>query len=175
LTPETLYSELKYVNHSKEKRLYYANMVINNPDLIPKLLHILFQVNDKTSPRAAWVLEFMCGKALDRLIPHLDIFLEQIGNIHLDSAVRPVAKICEYVITAYYSKESNSIKTHLKAIHLETITEACFDWLINDQKVAPKAYAMNCLFLIGKDFDWRFLKEYIKEGDASSKAVCAYW
>ena len=60
MTTEQLYNELNYVNHSREKRTYYANLVIGNPDLVSKLLEILFKVNDKISPRAAWVFEFMC-------------------------------------------------------------------------------------------------------------------
>ena len=26
--------------------------------------------------------------------------------------------------------------------------------MINDEKIAPKAYSMNTLFLLGKDYDW---------------------
>ncbi|GAL78179.1 hypothetical protein JCM19274_4678 [Algibacter lectus] len=54
MTTEQLYNELNYVNHSREKRLFYSKMVINNPALIPKLLDLLFMVDDKLSPRAAW-------------------------------------------------------------------------------------------------------------------------
>ncbi|MEJ6791248.1 MAG: adenylosuccinate lyase [Lacinutrix sp.] len=154
MTTEALYQELNYVNHSREKRLYYANLVINNPDLIPKLLDILFMVDDKISPRAAWVFEFMCGENLNTIITYLDCFTQNINKVHLDSAVRPVAKVCEYLIKAYYSKHDNAIKHNLNAIHQEKIIESCFDWMINDKKNAPKAYAMNALFLLGNDHDW---------------------
>ena len=154
MTRDQLYAELNYVNHSREKRLHYANLVIDNPDLIPKLLEILFMVDDKISCRAAWVFEFMCGEKLEASIPYLDQFTEQMNRVHLDPAVRPVAKVCEYLITAYYSKEDNKIKTALLSTHKEKIVEACFDWMINDEKIAPKAYAMNTLFLLGRDYDW---------------------
>ncbi len=154
LTTEQLYNELNYVNHSREKRLYYANLVISQPELIPELLDVLFTVDDKISCRAAWVFEFMCGEKLEAIIPHLDRFTASIHKVHLDSAVRPVAKICEYLITAYYSKNENAIKTALNSKHKEKIVEACFDWMINDEKIAPKAYAMNTLFLLGQDIDW---------------------
>lgn len=158
MTTKALYKELNYVNHSIEKRQFYANLMIKNPDLIPKLLGLLFLVDDKISPRAAWVLEFMCGKHLDAIIPYLDYFIGTMHTVHLDPAVRPVAKICEYLTTAYYSKESSKIKTHLLPKHKEKIIETCFDWMINDGKVAPKAYAMNCLYLLGKDYDWIHLE-----------------
>jgi len=154
LTKDQLYKELSYVNHSREKRLYYANLVIDKPDLIPPLLEILFDVNTKISCRAAWVTEFLCGEKLDTILPHLDIFTENISKVHLDSAVRPVAKICEYLVTAYYSKTDNSTKSSLTSLHKEKIIEACFDWMINDEKIAPKAYAMNCLYLLGTEYDW---------------------
>ncbi|MCK7589924.1 adenylosuccinate lyase [Subsaxibacter sp. CAU 1640] len=154
MTTDQLYQELNYVDHSRANRLKYANLMIGQPDLIPKLLEILFMVDDKVSCRAAWVFEFMCGEKLEEIIPHLDTFTDNIHKVHLDPAVRPVAKICEYISKAYYSKEDNSIKHALKTKHKEKIVEACFDWMINDEKIAPKAYSMNTLYLFGQDIDW---------------------
>lgn len=154
MTTQELYNELSNVNHSREKRLYYADMVINNKDLIPKLLEIMFWADDKASPRAAWVFEFMCKKNIETIIPYLDSFTENIHKVHLDSAVRPVAKICEFLATAYHSKNENGIQTALTKTHKERIIEVCFDYMINDEKIAPKAYSMNTLFLFGKDYDW---------------------
>jgi len=154
LTTEQLYEELKYVNHSRENRLKYAHMVIDSPDLIPKILDILFKVDDKRSPRAAWLLEFVARDNLEYLIPHLDRIIMEMHKVHLDSAVRPMAKICECLIEAYYTKFDNPVKHSLTAIHKEHIIECCFDWMINDEKIAPKAYSMNSLFLLGQDYDW---------------------
>ncbi|WNH07846.1 adenylosuccinate lyase [Thalassobellus suaedae] len=128
--------------------------MMNNPDLIPKLLDILFRVDDKTSPRAAWVFEFMCSNNINTIIPHLDVFTEQIHKVHLDSAVRPVAKICELITKSYTSKQDNQIKKALTATHKERIIEVCFDYMINDKKVAPKAYSMTTLYILGKEYDW---------------------
>ncbi|CAN0487281.1 unnamed protein product [Hapterophycus canaliculatus] len=111
-------------------------------------------VDDKISCRAAWVFEFMCSEHLEASIPYLDKFTENMHRVHLDSAVRPVAKVCEYLIKAYYSKQDNTIKNTLLDKHKEKIVEACFDWMINDEKIAPKAYAMNSLYLLGSDYDW---------------------
>ncbi|GAL67427.1 hypothetical protein [Jejuia pallidilutea] len=154
MTTAELYKELNFVDHSREKRLYYANLVIDNPELISKLMAILFMVNDKISPRAAWVLEFMCSKNITLILPYLDEFTEKMNLVHLDSAVRPVAKICELLTIAYTSKDRNNVKQELKPIHKERIIETCFDYMINDEKVAPKAYAMNTLYLFGKEYDW---------------------
>ena len=154
MTFEQLYSELNYVNHSREKRQKYAQLLINNPDLFSKVLTILFMVDDKISCRAAWIFEFACGENLETIIPHLNYFTAHVGKVHLDSAVRPVAKVCEYLTKAYYGKKDTKIKSALTTVHKKHITEACFDWMINDEKIAPKAYSMNSLFLLGKEFDW---------------------
>ncbi|KJD33359.1 adenylosuccinate lyase [Tamlana nanhaiensis] len=154
MTTQQLYEELNYVNHSREKRLLYANLLLSNPELISNLLEILFQVDDKISCKAAWVLEFTCGENLDYIIPHLDYFTQNMHKVHLDPAVRPVAKVCEYLANAYYSKTENAIKQTLKPEHKERIIELCFDYMINNEKVAAKAYSMHTLFLFGKDFDW---------------------
>lgn len=154
MTKDQLSEQLNYVDHTRQKRLHYANIVIDNPELITPLLDILFNVNDKISCKAAWVLEFLCNKNLELIIPHLNLFTENMAKVHLDPAVRPVAKICEYLIKANYAKTDNAIKNHLTKTHKEKITEACFDWMINDEKIAPKAYAMNALFLLGNEYNW---------------------
>lgn len=151
---EQLYKELNYVDHSREKRLYYANLAIGNPEMVQPLLEILFEVDDKISCRAAWVFEFLCGEKLEEIIPHLDLFTQNMSRVHLDPAVRPVAKICEYLTKAYYGKEDTKIKEQLTEAHKEKIIEACFDWMINDEKIAPKAYSMNSLYLLGTEYDW---------------------
>ncbi len=154
MTFEELYKHLTYVNSSRENRQKNAEMVLNNIDLLPILMDVLFKVDDKVSCKAAWVLEFVCGENLEAIIPYLDTFTENISKVHLDSAVRPVAKICEYLVTAYYSEENNDIKNALVPIYHERIIEACFDWMITDQKVAVKVYSMSTLYLLGQDYDW---------------------
>ncbi|MCH2195797.1 adenylosuccinate lyase [Kordia sp.] len=154
MTFEQLYSELNYVNHSREKRNYYANIVLNNPQLLPTLLEVVFTVDDKISARAAWLFEFVARENLDAILPHLDTYIEKMHTVHLDPAVRPMAKVAEYLIEAFYHKNDNATKKHLTQKHREKITEACFDWMISDQKVAAKAYSMRSLFLLGKEFDW---------------------
>lgn len=154
MTEDQLYEELKYVNHCRNNRLKYAQMVIREPELIPLVLNILFRTDDKRSPRAAWMLEFVARDNLELLIPHLDRITSEMHKVHLDSGVRPMAKICECLVEAYYSKNENVIKRELNSTHKEKIIESCFDWLIKDEKVAPKAYAMNSLYLLGTEYDW---------------------
>ncbi len=172
MSANTLYKDLNYVNHSREKRSYYANLLIETPALIPDVLDIIFKVDDKISCRAAWIFEFACDKNLDIILPYLDLFTQNINRVHLDSAVRPVAKICEFIAKAYYSKTDNAIKSKLSPKYKERIIETAFDWMISDQKVAVKAYSMSTLYLFGKDKDWIYPElSQILEQDFSKESA----
>lgn len=151
---KSLYEELNYVNHSRENRIRYANLLLENPELVLPTLKILFMVDDPISCRAGWILEFMSTENIEAILPHLDFFTENMHKVHLDSAVRPVAKICEHLTKAYYGKTPSQVKNKLTKTHRERITELCFDYMINDEKIAPKAYSMNSLYLLGLEFDW---------------------
>ncbi len=176
MTTEELYDELDYVNHTREKRKKYATLIIDNPELLPQVIDILFKIDDKRSCRATWLLEFVARENLDSILPYLDRITEQMPAVHFDSAVRPIAKICEYLIEAYYHRNPNHTKDYLKNIHKERIIELSFDYMITDQKVAVKAYSMNTLYLLGKEYDWvhpelaTILERDFNSGSAAFKA-----
>ena len=154
MTKAQLYQELKTVNHSKNNRALYANLILSNPELATHLLDAVFDVDNKTSIRAAWVLEFACNKDIQFIAPHLNTFTKNIDKIHLDSAIRPIAKICEMLAKAYTSKVENSIKTTLNKTQQDLIIAVCFDYMITKQKVAAKAYGMVALYLLGQHQNW---------------------
>ncbi|MGY3794304.1 adenylosuccinate lyase [Aquimarina sp. 433] len=149
-----LEENIRKTNHSREQRNYFANLILDNPELLPQLLAICHQVDDEISCRASWGLEFLCKKRLDAILPYLDSFTEILPKVHQHPAVRPMAKICEYLIIAYYKEKNPIVQESLTTPYREKITEACFDWLISDQKVAAKAYSMTSLYLLGTEFDW---------------------
>ncbi|WP_394750643.1 adenylosuccinate lyase [Spongiimicrobium salis] len=176
MTKEALNEALNYVNHSREKRLEMAQLILENPHLVQPLLEIAFDLKNPISFRACWVMEFTAKKRLDYLFPYLDVFVENITLVTLDAAVRPMAKICEYLILSYFSKTKNETKKVLTDQHLEKITASCFDWLIGEHKVAAKAYSMTSLFLLGTKFNWihpelqLVLEQNYHEGSAAYKA-----
>lgn len=176
MTKDQLYQALDYVNHSREKRSEMATLVSKNPKLVPLLLAIAFDVDRPISSKACWVLEFTAKENLPYLFPHLDSFTENVGKVHLDSSVRPMAKICEFLIKSYFHKANTPVKEVLTPDHLEKITTACFDWLIGDHKVAAKAYSMTCLLLLGRKYDWvhpelkMLLEQNYADGSAAYKA-----
>lgn len=176
MNKQQLYDTLNYVNHSREKRKEMASLVSNNQNLVKPLLEIAFKFDDPISSKACWVLEFTAKENLPYIYGHLDMFTSNISSVHLDSSVRPMAKICEYLIKAYFQKKKYRLQMVVNDNHLKKITSACFDWLIGDHKVAAQAYSMTCLLLLGRKFDWihpelkMILEQNYGAGSAAYKA-----
>ncbi len=149
-----LEQKLNNLKAYRRDRENLANWVIHQPLLFKSLLRICFQVDQKISYKAAWVLEIVCIQQPTLLVPHFDFFIQEIDKVYKDQAVRPLAKVCEVVLTIHYIK--NNLHKHIEITKTQQnkLIEICFDWLISKQKVAVKAYAMQCLYLLGKDFDW---------------------
>ena len=120
MNKEFLILQLHHIENAKRvNRLRVANLVIKNKEMFPYLLELVFEIENKTSIKAAWVLEFVCAERLNWLAPHLNYFTENIGKIKFDSAVRPVSKICEFLAKASTSENNSLIKTELKKIILK--------------------------------------------------------
>ncbi|GFD81948.1 hypothetical protein KUL118_48100 [Tenacibaculum sp. KUL118] len=142
-------------NPARVNRNNAANIVLKQPELVKFLVDVTFDVDNKLSIKAAWVLEWICThNGIEYIIPYLPIFTKNIYKVHFDSAIRPCAKICEHLATAFTSKTSNKIKEQLTETDIDLIIETGFDWLITDQKIAVKAYTMNTLYLFGLQKDW---------------------
>lgn len=173
MTQEELYRSLDYVDHSRQKRAEMSALIFDTPELLESLLNIAFAVDNPISKRACWVLEFTAKEKLFYIFPYLDGFTQNLKKLHFDSSVRPMAKICEYLIKAYFSKTPNGSQKALTDIHLEKMIAACFDWLIGKHKVASKAYSMTCLLLLGKKFDWIHpeLKMVLEQNYAAGSAA----
>jgi len=155
MNKDFLILQLKNIENAKRvNRLRVSNLVIENKELFKPLLELTFEVDNKLSIKAAWVLEFVCFEKLEWLVPYLDTFTKNIRFVKFDSVVRPVSKICNFIAIAYNSRKTSLIKETLTRNQIDLIIETGFDWMISEQKVAVKAYTMNSLFLFGKEYDW---------------------
>lgn len=142
-------------NPARVNRNKAANIVLEQPELVKSLVDLTFKVDNKLSIKAAWVLEWICTHhGIIHILPYLNKFVSNISKVHFDSAVRPCAKICEHLATAYTSKKENLVKEHLSIKQIDSIIETGFDWLITDQKIAVRAYTMTFLYLFGLQKDW---------------------
>lgn len=176
LAPEKLYEALNYVDHSREKRMAMARMLLQSPALAGPVLDIACRFEDPVSSRACWILEFAAREDLRILDGHLDQLVRNLSKHRLESSVRPMAKICELLILEHYGKDENPGRSQLSDEHLEEIAAACFDWLIGPHKVAPKAYSMTSLYHLGKSHHWihpelkMLLEKEYHRGSAAFKA-----
>ncbi|WP_405210649.1 adenylosuccinate lyase [Dokdonia sp. Asnod2-E02] len=180
MTLNELYKDLDYVNHSREKRAYYAQLIVDNPGAMRHVLEILFMVDDPRSNRAGWLAEFATKMNITIILPHLDYFTKHMHTVYQDSALRPVAKICEYLTISYYTEKHPETRKMLLSSHKNCIIECGFDWLITDQKVAVKAYTLTSLYHLGTETDWvhpelkRFMEDGYHTGSAAFKARCRH-
>lgn len=142
-------------NAKKENRQKVANIILENDNLFKDLIVITFKIDDKISIKAAWILEWICTHHhLEWILPHLDEFTRKLSTLKFDSSIRPCAKICEHLATAYYSKTENEVQKTLTKKQIDRIVETGFNWLITPQKIAVRAYTMNTLYLFGLDQNW---------------------
>ncbi|MGB5403955.1 MAG: adenylosuccinate lyase [Robiginitalea sp.] len=163
--------QLDYVNASRECRNKMADQILSDPHLFRPLLEIALETHSEVGSRACWIVEFTFKKNPEILYPHLDFFTLGLGDLKAESSIRPMAKICELLTLTHY-KGTYSDKSLLSPLHRERITAACFDWLISAEKVAPKAYSMQTLALLGQDIEWVHpeLKAVLEQGYASGSA-----
>ncbi|MEX0275309.1 MAG: adenylosuccinate lyase [Flavobacteriaceae bacterium] len=145
---------LDYTNATRESRGKMATMAMENPGMVPLLLAIAKENKTPLSSRAAWVLEFAIVQNRELALPYMDELTDSLLHMQLDSCIRPLAKICEYLAKDYFATKPNMVQQTLNGEHLEKIVEACFDWLLGQHKIAPQAYSMQTLFLLGQKFDW---------------------
>lgn len=138
----------------RSNRQELANMVLENPHLFYDLLVLAFDTENKLSIKAAWILELVCEKEINWIIPHLDYFTSNIKHVKFDSAVRPISKITKFIAEAYSFKSNIKLKNSLSKQQIDLLVETGFDWMITNQKVAVKAYTMESLFLFGFYLEW---------------------
>lgn len=156
MTKIFLEEHLKSIENAKrENRQKCANIVLNDLNLVKYLIEIVFEVENKISIKAAWILEWICTHHhLNYVLPYLDEFCAKISTVQFDSAIRPCAKICEQLATAYFDKSENETQKKLTTTHIDAIITTGFDWLITPQKIAVRAYTMTTLFLFGLQKKW---------------------
>lgn len=150
--PSELQSKLDYVSAYRENRLKAAQDILENPSLFDELVQICFSPSDKNNHKACWILEFVSYEELIWLQPHLDFLFSNLKFLKDESSIRPIAKVVQLLVKSHYKKDQHSI--FLSEENLQDCIEASFDWLINDVKVATKAYSIRTLYVLGNYYDW---------------------
>ncbi len=160
----------------RKNRLKAAEYIIEHPEYFKDLLDLVFKVKYKYHYKAAWILEFVLEKNLNWLFPHLDFFTKNLYLLKNDSAIRPIAKICQCLATAYMKQKKLIYIHHLEHKYIERIVETGFDWMIGNYKIASQVYTMDTLYYFGciplENYEWIHpaLKNIILQNSASKSA-----
>lgn len=142
----TFYTQITNSDAHRASRDANCSTALENKENLDELFAMAFDLKDKNHFKACWALELVLDQNLNLIVPYLDVFCEKLPHYQNDSAVRPISKICMML--------SGSNTIGLTTFQEEKIIEACLDWLIRDEKVAAKAYAMRALYALGKKHAW---------------------
>ena len=146
---KTLEQKVAESNSHRRCREDIATLVLERRELANDLISLALEVNGENHFKACWILEIVLERDLSFLAPRLSEFCDNLQNWTNDSALRSVAKIC-----VFCARELQRQQDFLSEKQIVQITESCFRWLISDEKVATKAYAIHTLFETGKGLDW---------------------
>lgn len=155
MNKEDLINQIESIKNAR--RVYRDNaakFVLENPELFPFLLELVFENKIKTAIKASWVLELVCMEQIKLMALHLNYFTERLKKLDHESILRPLSKICFFITNTYCSSNSNQINKNLTMQNKTQMIEVNFDWLIENRKVATQVFAMDTLYFLGLEFDW---------------------
>ena len=162
---DALYLLLEKVSAGKTSREAAARHFYGNRKHIAQLIGFVFEVEDPVSVKASWVLDMVASDDIAIILPGLDHFTKNIHRVCNESALRPLARICERLLAAMDADQPSLAGIKLSGLQHELLLNAAFKWLIGPHKVATKVFAMRCLYYLGKEAPWVHgeLREILRE------------
>lgn len=165
---QNLYQKIENSSAYRKSREENSQYIFDNPQLFPEILSYALNSKKKNHYKACWILELVLEEKPHLLVPFLSVFCENLPKITNPSALRSLSKIC-LLLTRIISLTENQE---------QKITESCLDWLIMENgKVATKAYSIRALFELGKKNNWiypelrKILEDDYTKNSAAYKAV----
>ncbi|ESU20899.1 hypothetical protein FCR2A7T_12190 [Flavobacterium cauense R2A-7] len=149
----TFTDQLSKINASTENRNRMRDLVLQQPELLEELIAFGTDLNNKHHHKDVWIIEMLAEHQTEMLFPFIDTICQTISEYKNDSAIRGISRV------AYFLGTSDKIK--LSESQQEKLTEICLDWLIRDERVACKVYAMKTLYHFGKKEPW--IADEVKE------------
>jgi len=151
MSNQELVEELLKLNAHSENRKITTQKLLAEPKLIKEVIAIAKNESKNVSGKAARALELVCKENASLIFQYKNAIFTLAETKTQEDIVRPLAKIFELWTLNYFSKAE---EIQLKPKDQEKIISICFDWMITPQKVAPQAYSMQTLYLLGKENNW---------------------
>ena len=142
----TFSEQLSKINAGTDNRNRMRDFVLKQPEYLEELIAFGTDLNNKNHHKGVWIIEMIAEHQTELLIPFIDTICQTISEFKNDSAIRGISRV------AYFLSTSDTIK--LSEFQHEKLTEICLDWLIRDERVACKVYAMKTLEHFGKKEAW---------------------
>lgn len=161
----TFYDRITSGKASKSFREGNKNYVLDNLYFMEELTTIAFTISDKNHHKAFWAIELICEEYCALFSPFIDEFCNLLSSYKEHHTKRPVSRICMFI--------SKSKDVTLNKKQEKLIIENCLDWLINNERVAVKVYAMKALFSLSKTNEWVIpeLKQIISQDYPTQSAA----
>lgn len=150
---EILFSRLEKSNAGTDCRNGLRDFIFEHPGHLKDLIAFGTDLNNKNHHKGVWIIEMIAEVKTEMLLPHIDCICEIISAYKNDSAIRGMSRV------AFFLGTSKNIA--LTEFQKEKLIEICLDWLIRDERVACKVYAMKTLAHFGKKEPW--INEELRE------------
>jgi hypothetical protein len=133
-------------NASTNCRNGLRDFVLQNPAYLDELVSLALDTHYKNHYKGVWILEMIAEKQTGLLSNYIDSICTAFPKIKNDSAIRGMSRVAFFLGT--------SSQLTLTEEQEEKVIEICLDWLIRDERVAPKVYAMKALDFLSKKHAW---------------------
>src|SRR5690606_30236146 len=154
MSPETLRTWLDSDRITRSEVDLLVGQLLGRPALVMVLIEEIAIGDREGNFYGSWVLDHLMRRKLEHLLPHMEEFTILLISLKNESCIRPLAHVCEMLCTAYFKKGDPRFVGGITDEQLERIMTVCFDWLISPMNMAPKVFAMGCLYHLGSKFDW---------------------
>ena len=138
------------ISASLADRKAMGDELLKSPEGVTHCLHFIFESSDnELVTKSAYALDQAIRSNLNIIKPHKILFFKALRKNESDTVKRIFAKTLELISFAYLK---NTFPLHKS--EQELMISTCFDWLIKDEKVAVKAFAMQCLYNLKETQAW---------------------
>ncbi|MEW5676398.1 hypothetical protein ABGT15_08800 [Flavobacterium enshiense] len=142
----TFSDQLSKINASTENRNRMRDFVLQHPESLKELIAFGTDLTNKNHHKGVWIIEMLAEHQTELLSPFVNQICQTISEYKNDSAIRGISRVAYFLGTSKMINLTNSQR--------EKLTEICLDWLIRDERVACKVYAMRTLQHFSKKEPW---------------------